>query len=252
MTAHHSEPAEGDKGLSGLDGPVSRYLNRPLSRRISARVADQPITADQWSWIAFAAAILGAAAFAFRLPRLGALLVHTGSVLDGVDGEVARAQGTAGPGGALLDLVLDRTADVAILAGIALGGGGRTADWFAALTAANGIVGASVVKERLSAEGVRAADTQRAEAAAGWQRALLPLGGRDGRLFTVALFGFARRPRLALWWLAAHSALRLIQRVRVGRQLLAPDAGAQNAATTPPSSPAPPPDSRPAGTANSS
>ncbi|MBT5774003.1 MAG: CDP-alcohol phosphatidyltransferase family protein [Dehalococcoidia bacterium] len=220
MTASDSTPIEGDKGTAGLDGPISRYLNRPLSRFISARVADQPITADHWSGIAFAAAMLGATAFALRLPRLGALLVHTGSVLDGVDGEVARAQGTAGPSGALFDLALDRTADVAILAGIAHGGGGRTTDWLAALTAANGIVGASVVKERLSAEGVRAADTQRTESEAGWQRALLPLGGRDGRLFSITLLGLARRPRLALYWLAVQSTVRLVERVRTGRRLL--------------------------------
>ncbi len=223
MMVHRSELFDGDKGVSGLDGPVSRYLNRPLSRRISARVVDKPITADQWSWIAFATALLGAAAFALRLPRLGALLVQASSILDGVDGEIARAHGTAGPGGALLDLALDRTADVAILAGIARGGGGRTVDWLVALVAANGIVTASVVKERLSAEGVLAADTQRIEAKTGWQRVLLPLGGRDGRLFSIAVLGFARSPRLALWWLAAHSSVRLIERVRIGRRLLGRD-----------------------------
>jgi phosphatidylglycerophosphate synthase len=220
MTTADPEPIEGDKGTAGLDGPISRYFNRPLSGRISTRVADQPITADQWSWIAFVSAMFGAAAFALRFPRLGSLLVHTGSILDGVDGEVARAQGTAGPSGALLDLVLDRTADVTILAGIAHGVGGRTTDWLAALTAANGIVGASVVKERLSAEGVRAADTQRSESETGWQRALLLLGGRDGRLFSIALLGLARRPRFALYWLAAQSTVRLVRRVRTGRRLL--------------------------------
>jgi phosphatidylglycerophosphate synthase len=215
-----SVPGAADKGLSGLDGPISRYLNRPLSRWISARVAHRSPSADHWSWIAFGAALAGAAAFALRLPRLGAVAVHAGSVLDGVDGEVAQAQGTAGPSGALLDLALDRTADVAILGGLARAAGGGTSSWIAALIAANGIVTASVVKERLSAEAVTAADTQRTEAAAGWQRALMPLGSRDGRLFLVAVLGLVRKPRLALWGLAAHSTLRLVERVRVGRSQL--------------------------------
>ena len=141
-------------------------------------------------------------------------------MLDGVDGEVARAQGTAGPSGALFDLALDRTADVAILGGLARAAGGGTANWTAALVAANGIVTASVIKERLSAEAVAAAETQRREAASGWQRALMPLGSRDGRLFLFALCGRARRPRLALWALAVHASVRLVERVRVGRALL--------------------------------
>lgn len=209
-----------DKGVSGLDGPISRYLNRPISRLITARVAAHPISANQWSGIAFATTLLGAAAFAVRLPRLGALAVHAGSVLDGVDGEVARAKGTAGPSGALLDLALDRTADVAILGGLAHGAGGRRADWAAALVAANGVVTASVAKERLSAEAVAAARTQRAEAASGWKRALMPLGNRDGRLLAITVLGLLRRPRLALWGIAALSSVRLIERVRVGRAIL--------------------------------
>ena len=218
MTAE--PPSAADKGVAGLDGPIARYLNRPLSRRISARVAHRPLSADDWSWIAFGSTILGAVAFALRLPRIAALFVHGGSVLDGVDGEVARAQGTAGPSGALLDLALDRTADVAILAGLARGAGGRSLDWSAAMLAANGVLTASVVKERLSAESVAAARTQRFEAHRGWQRALMPLGGRDGRLFLVAVLGLLRRPRLALWLLAAQSSLRLVERVRAGRTLL--------------------------------
>lgn len=211
---------QGNKGVSGLDGPISRYLNRPVSRLIASRVAQRPITANQWSGIAFGTTMLGAAAFAFRLPRLAAVAVHAGSVLDGLDGEVARAQGTAGPSGALLDLALDRSCDVAILGGLARGAGGHGTDWLAALIAANGIVTASVVKERLSAETVAAARTQRAEAASGWQRALMPLGSRDVRLFAVTLLGLARRPRLALWGLAALTSIRLIERVRVGRALV--------------------------------
>ena len=217
------ESETADKGIAGLDGPISRYLNRPVSRQISSRVAAGSITADQWSWIAFGTTLLGAAAFVLRLPRFAALLVHAGSVLDGVDGEVARAQGTAGPSGALLDLALDRTADVALVAALARGAGGGTANWIAALVAANGIVTASVVKERLSAEAVAASDTQRSEAASGWRRLLMPFGSRDGRLFAIALLGIARKPRLALWWLAAHSSLRLVERVRVGRELLSMD-----------------------------
>ena len=209
-----------DKGAAGTDGPVARHLNRPLSRQISRRAFSLPLSPDAWSYAAFGLVSAGAAAFAVRAPRLGALLVHAGSVLDGVDGEVARLQGTATAEGALLDLALDRMSDVALVAGLARGAGGGAADLALALAAANGIVTASVVKERAAAEGIRPAELQRVESRGGMAAALLPLGGRDGRLFAVVLLGLARRPRLALWWLTALSTWRLALRLRTARELL--------------------------------
>jgi 1L-myo-inositol 1-phosphate cytidylyltransferase / CDP-L-myo-inositol myo-inositolphosphotransferase len=90
------------------DGPVSRWLNRPLSTRLSMALAPLRPAPDLVSLVAFA---LGLA---------GALLVHASSVADGVDGEVARLQLRGGPRGALLDGLLDRVGDVAILAGAGL------------------------------------------------------------------------------------------------------------------------------------
>ena len=203
----------------------SRAISTARFRGRSPRAfAAGSITADQWSWIAFGTTLLGAAAFVLRLPRFAALLVHAGSVLDGVDGEVAR-RGRARPGPAVRSSISRSIARPtsrwslrwrAVL-------GAEPANWIAALVAANGIVTASVVKERLSAEAVAASDTQRSEAASGWRRLLMPFGSRDGRLFAIALLGIARKPRLALWWLAAHSSLRLVERVRVGRELLSMD-----------------------------
>lgn len=51
----------------------------------------------------------------------GAALVGLNGVLDAIDGTLARRQGTESPAGDLLDHVLDRYADVAILAGLAAG-----------------------------------------------------------------------------------------------------------------------------------
>ncbi len=209
-----------DKGVSGADGPISRRLNRPLSGFISSSVASWPVTPDQWSYAAFYSVCAGAAAFAVHMPRTGALLVHVGSVLDGVDGEVARHQGTTSPQGALLDLALDRVSDVALLAGLAVGAGGRKIDWLLALTAANGVLTAGVVKERIGAEGLNVAQLQREEAEQGAIDALLPYTSRDGRLFAVALCGLLRQPRLGLLWLAATSSLRLARRLRAARDLL--------------------------------
>jgi hypothetical protein len=209
-----------DKGVSGSDGPVSRYLNRPLSRRISARVWTLPVTPDQWSYTSFGLVCAGAAAFAVRAPGVGAVLVHAGSVVDGMDGEVARLQGTSSKEGALLDLTLDRVADIALVGGLACGAGGRSIDWLLALAAANGLDTASVVKERVSAEGVPAAELQREERRDDELDEVLRFGGRDGRLFAVTLLGLMRQPRLALAWLAVSTNLRLWRRLGTARRLL--------------------------------
>ncbi|HJM75278.1 MAG TPA: CDP-alcohol phosphatidyltransferase family protein [Dehalococcoidia bacterium] len=212
--------AHESKGVAGSDGPISRRLNRPISSRISAHVGGWPVTADQWSYISFASVCTGALAFAAHAPRLGAALVHAGSVLDGVDGEVARLQQTASAQGALLDLTLDRASDIALLGGLALGAGRRRIDWLLALAAANGIVTAGVVKERVGHEGEDVAQLQQQEAVDGSLDTLVRYTGRDGRLFAVTLAGLIRQPRLALLWLAATSNWRLIRRLGAARALL--------------------------------
>ena len=213
-------PAFSDKGIAGSDGPIARHLNRPLSQQISGRAWQQPITPNQWSLAAFGLVCAGSVAFAAGAPRFAALLVHAGSVVDGVDGEVARLQGTAGAEGALFDLTLDRIGDVSLLAGLAMAAGSRKRDWLLALVAANGILTASVIKERVSAERLSPSSLQRAEASAGGVRLLLPWANRDGRLFAVTALGLLKRPRLALLWLAVTSTWRLLERLTTARTLL--------------------------------
>jgi 1L-myo-inositol 1-phosphate cytidylyltransferase / CDP-L-myo-inositol myo-inositolphosphotransferase len=102
------------------DGPVSRWLNRPLSTRLSMLLAPLRPAPDLVSLVAFALGLAGAALLAAGQGLAGALLVHASSVADGMDGEVARLQLRGGPRGALLDGVLDRVADAAVLAGLGL------------------------------------------------------------------------------------------------------------------------------------
>jgi hypothetical protein len=100
------------------DGPVSRLLNRPLSTRLSMALAPLRPALDVVSLVASALGLAGAALLGASQGLAGALLVHAASVADGVDGEVARLQLRGSPRGALLDGVLDRVADAAILAGL--------------------------------------------------------------------------------------------------------------------------------------
>src|SRR5439155_13458603 len=91
-------------------GPVSRYLNRPVSTRISMTLAPLRISPDLASWFAAAVGIVAGWLLAVGYGLAGAIAAHACSVLDGVDGELARLQVRATARGAMLDGVLDRLA----------------------------------------------------------------------------------------------------------------------------------------------
>ncbi|MFB6090191.1 MAG: CDP-alcohol phosphatidyltransferase family protein [Halobellus sp.] len=82
------------------------------------------LTPDGVSVVAFAFAVAAGCAFYLATPLwyvLGAAFVFLNGWLDLVDGALARAQGVDSDGGDLLDHVLDRYADIAMLVGLAAG-----------------------------------------------------------------------------------------------------------------------------------
>ena len=103
---------------SSLEGPVSRYLNRRLSEPLARLLAPTPVTPNQVSFLSLLVAFGALAAFATGQPIAAGLLIQTSSVVDGVDGDLARLQGRASRFGAVFDAVLDRYADAAIVGGM--------------------------------------------------------------------------------------------------------------------------------------
>jgi phosphatidylglycerophosphate synthase len=189
------------------DGPVSRLFNRPLSTRLSMLLVPLRPAPDLVSLVAFAFGLAGA------------LLVHASSVADGVDGEVARLQLRGGPRGALLDGLLDRVGDAAILAGLGLWAlNGHDAQGVLVLTVAAtaGALLSMASKDRAAALGLPPAP----ERALGWL-----LGGRDGRLLLVAAGAVLGAPVAALAAVTATSALSLGLRVAFLRRPPAGDVG---------------------------
>ena len=86
---------------------------------------------------------------------LGAILLGVFTVLDTIDGLMARRSGRSGPWGAFLDSTLDRFADGAIFAGLVLWYTGRGADRLTAILAlACLVLGAIVPYARARAEGL--------------------------------------------------------------------------------------------------
>ena len=102
------------------DGPVSRHLNRHISIRISLFLIRHgpPISPTQMSVLSFATALLGALAFVLGCPLAGGLLAQLSSILDGCDGELARLTNRVSKRGGLVDSILDRLADVALVLGL--------------------------------------------------------------------------------------------------------------------------------------
>jgi 1L-myo-inositol 1-phosphate cytidylyltransferase / CDP-L-myo-inositol myo-inositolphosphotransferase len=197
------------------DGPVSRYLNRPVSTRISMALAPLRISPDVASWFAAAVGIVAGWLLALGYGVAGALAAHACSVLDGVDGEVARLQVRATARGAMLDGVLDRFADAAMLGGLgvwALRDSGLSASAVLVLTvvAVAGAMLSMATKDRAAALGLLPAP----ERALGWL-----LGGRDGRLLLVLAGGLLGRPAGALLLIAITSAVSLAIRVALVRRI---------------------------------
>ncbi len=106
------------------DGFVSRFVNRPISRAVSRLLVRLPLLPNQWTLIAMVLPIAGA----ILLLRgdyvgfaLGAILFQLHSVLDGCDGEIARAKYLESPSGRWLDGLCDRF--TTLLYAVALGFG---------------------------------------------------------------------------------------------------------------------------------
>ena len=101
-----------------IEGPVSRYLNRRFSRPLAGLLAPTPITPNQVSFASFLIALGVLAAFAVGQPIAAGLLIQTSSIVDGVDGDLARRQGRESRFGGIFDAVLDRYSDAAIVGGM--------------------------------------------------------------------------------------------------------------------------------------
>jgi len=112
-----------DSGKS-RDGYVSRYLNRPISRTVSQFLLKTSMTPNLWTWLITAFPLIG---FLFLIRGtypgfvIGALLFNVHSILDGCDGEIARAKYLDSEKGPGIDAIGDLIS--LLLFSIGLGGG---------------------------------------------------------------------------------------------------------------------------------
>lgn len=174
------------------DGLVSRYLNRPISTRISLMLYRRRIWVNPTIISSLSSILCLIAAFLLAEGSLllGGLLAQVASLLDGVDGEVARLFKRSSKLGGFLDSLMDRVSDVALVAGLTLSLDlGRSALLLPILASANSVL-VSYVTSGLAGAGVRIRVLRSIPAT------------RDVRVFIIFLACSLSQPWLALWYLS--------------------------------------------------
>jgi len=142
------------------DGLVSRRLNRSVSQRITwlllripgARPIQVTIFNAVLALVIVPVLLLGGEAGLV----LGGILFHTASILDGVDGEMARATFRASPAGAALDSAVDIATNLLFVGALTVNLALRDGDaigWIGAWAVTLSVVGGMLIARRVRAGG---------------------------------------------------------------------------------------------------
>ncbi len=100
------------------DGWISRTINRPISRLITLATIGF-LTPNAASLLSFVLGMVSSAVAIFHPPS-GAILYQLHSILDGVDGELARVRLMESKIGGWMDSILDRVVDFSFLMALTL------------------------------------------------------------------------------------------------------------------------------------
>ncbi len=195
------------------DGFISRHINRRLSRPMARALKRTPVTPNQVSVASLGVAALAFVAFAYGYNIVGGVLTQLSSIVDGVDGDLARAKGMASPFGGFLDAVLDRYADALILLGLAMWMA-RTQDttlvWVLGFWAVTGSLVISYTRARVP-EAARSM----------FDRGITSLASRDMRLLVIAVGAVVGQGLITLAVIAASTHGVVLLRLARARRVLA-------------------------------
>jgi CDP-L-myo-inositol myo-inositolphosphotransferase len=166
---------------SAYDGYVSRYINRRISDPIAKLLARTRITPNQVSWTAFCLATLSFLSFIYNWNIAGGLLAQLSSVIDGVDGSLARLKGMS-----------SWSASNEVYPYV----------WLAGFLSITGTLGVSYSRARISAESRHYFD-----------RGFLSLASRDIRLLIVMIGAIIGQGYFCLIVIATLTHLMIISRL---------------------------------------
>jgi phosphatidylglycerophosphate synthase len=114
------------------DGFVSRYLNRPISRMVTRLLLRFPTTPNAWTLLILPIPIAASLILLYGTywsSLLGLVLFQIFSVLDGCDGEIARAKFLESESGRRLDYLCDVFGNILLAAALGFGLS-RHSGWF--------------------------------------------------------------------------------------------------------------------------
>ena len=202
------------------DGLIAKYLNRRLSVPMSMVAIKARLTPNMVSVLALLLAVFAGVAFAFGNVIAGAVAAQVASIVDGSDGEVARARFMSSKRGGLVDSVFDRVSD-----GFILGGAG-----YHVLTSAPEPWELVIVLMAVAMAPMSMILKDRFQLATGrkWKSELddgaarMLLATRDGRLFVVFLGGLLNLLAPALAFIAITGTLLLMWRLVLAWVQMAP------------------------------
>ncbi len=201
------------------DGFVSRVINRKFSLRITKLLASTRLTPNHITIISFFTAVVSAVSFAILNPLIGGLLAQFSSILDGVDGEIARLKFLKSKYGEIFDSLLDRYADYLIVIGMAYAWYGVSENPILVLlvsaTALTGLPLSMLFKEKYRNI---TGEAYLPEIHDGKLR-YLP-ANRDGRLFVIMLGGILNMIPIILILLAFITHLQTLWRLKIARKLM--------------------------------
>ncbi len=193
-------------------GYISRHLNRKLSEPVARLLAKTKITPNQVSWAAFGIAVLSFVSFILNQHIVGGLLVQLSSIVDGVDGSLARLKGMTSAFGGFLDSMLDRYADILIVLGLTLWSVSHETYpgiWLAGFLAIAGTMGISYSRARIGSDHRQLFDG-----------GLQSLASRDVRLFLIMLGAVIGQAYFGLIIIAALTNLVVFYRLILANRKL--------------------------------
>jgi len=174
------------------DGYISKYVNRRVSEPVARLLTRTKLTPNQVSCGAFGIALLSFVSFILGQNIIGGILVQLSSIVDGVDGSLARLKGMSSTFGGFLDSVLDRYADILIVLGLTWWSISNevypdSRIWLVGFLAIAGTICVSYTRSRIDAEHRHLFD-----------KGLKSLASRDIRLFLIMLGGITGQAYVCL------------------------------------------------------
>lgn len=190
---------------SAYDGFVSRHINRRLSRPMARGLAHTPVTPNMVTMANLGVALAAFFGFLYGQHIAGALLTQASSVVDGVDGDLARLKRMSSAFGGFLDSIVDRYADALIFLGVtvwATGQDDRAIVWITGFWAMAGAFAVTYTRARVEHAPRNFFD-----------RGLTSAASRDVRLFVLMVLALIGQGFATLITLAVLSNVVVLMRL---------------------------------------